>query len=276
MITIFTVPKPFTDKHVNIIQRNAIGSWLRLIPSVEIILIGNEHGVAEISKEFGLKHIPNVKVSEYGTPLLDSVFQLASENTENEILIYSNSDIIFSNSVVNILKNPSMGKFLLVGRRTDVEIENEINFNDPSWKNEVFDKIISRGKLHSPYGIDYFIFQKENLPKLPGMAVGRIGWDNWMIWNAKKKNLRLIDCTESIMAIHQNHTYPSFNIGAERKSNPEAVKNLSFLKGMTRDYSIEDADWIMKDGKIIKKSLNSRFFRTARKTLREIRRFLGL
>lgn len=52
MITIFSTPKPFRG-HFEIIQRNAIQSWLRLRPGCEIILLGNDEGTAE----FNLRHV---------------------------------------------------------------------------------------------------------------------------------------------------------------------------------------------------------------------------
>ena len=53
MITIFTIPKPFKG-HINTIQRNAIQSWMQLKPECEIILFGDDYGVSDIAKEFGL------------------------------------------------------------------------------------------------------------------------------------------------------------------------------------------------------------------------------
>lgn len=64
MLTIFSCPKPFRG-HINIIQRNAIRSWTLLQARPEIILIGNEEGTAEVCKEFGLRHIPDVERNEY-------------------------------------------------------------------------------------------------------------------------------------------------------------------------------------------------------------------
>ena len=43
-LTVFTAPKPFTNPRINIIQKNAIQSWMRL-KDVEIILIGDEAGI---------------------------------------------------------------------------------------------------------------------------------------------------------------------------------------------------------------------------------------
>jgi len=56
VITIFAMPKPFHG-HIEIIQRNAIQSWMRLDPGVELILFGDEHGTAGVCKEFGLRHV---------------------------------------------------------------------------------------------------------------------------------------------------------------------------------------------------------------------------
>ena len=48
-LTIFTAPKPFTNPHINIIQRNAIQSWMRL-KDVEVLLIGDEAGIPEAAE----------------------------------------------------------------------------------------------------------------------------------------------------------------------------------------------------------------------------------
>ena len=72
LITIFSAPKPFTDPHIAMIQRNAIKSWT-LLPDVEVILLGEETGLAEAAKELGVKHIPNVARNDSGTPLISPV-----------------------------------------------------------------------------------------------------------------------------------------------------------------------------------------------------------
>jgi hypothetical protein len=60
---VFT-PKPFVG-HIDVIQRNAISSWLRLHPDVEVILV-DIRGQAEVSRSFDL-HITSVKRNRYGT-----------------------------------------------------------------------------------------------------------------------------------------------------------------------------------------------------------------
>ena len=49
LITLFSAPKPFTNPHIAMIQRNAIKSWT-LLPDVEVILLGEEEGLAEAAQ----------------------------------------------------------------------------------------------------------------------------------------------------------------------------------------------------------------------------------
>src|SRR5688572_1962203 len=93
LITLFSAPKPFTDPHIAMIQRNAIKSWT-LLPDVEVILLGEEAGLAEAARELGVKHISNVERNENGTPLISSMFQLARENSSSELLCVINADMI--------------------------------------------------------------------------------------------------------------------------------------------------------------------------------------
>ena len=66
MITVFTLPKPFVG-HIGMIQRNAIQSWTRLHPDIDILMFGSEQGTAEVAAEFGIRHFPDVEVNEYGS-----------------------------------------------------------------------------------------------------------------------------------------------------------------------------------------------------------------
>ena len=72
LITLFSAPKPFTNPHIALIQRNAIKSWT-LLPEVEVILLGEEAGLAEAARELGVQHIPHVERNANGVPLISSV-----------------------------------------------------------------------------------------------------------------------------------------------------------------------------------------------------------
>ena len=93
MLTLFCAPKAFIG-HFAIIQRNAIRSWTQLRPVCEIILLGNEEGIAELACELELRHIPEIPRNEFGTPLIDGIFETARSLATGDILGYVNADII--------------------------------------------------------------------------------------------------------------------------------------------------------------------------------------
>ena len=103
LITLFSAPKPFTEPHKATNQRNAIKSW-SLLPDVEVILLGEEEGLAEAARDLGVTHIPSVKRSENGTPLISSMFQLAREHGHGDLLCIINADIILLPDFVEAAK----------------------------------------------------------------------------------------------------------------------------------------------------------------------------
>ena len=244
MLTLFTIPKPFQE-HVNIIQRNAIRSWLRIIPKVEVILFGNDPGVAEAVREFGILHIPEIEKNEFGTPLLSSAFNLAQKKAKNEILVYINADIILMPDFISAIKKIKKPLFLMSGRRWDLDIKEEIDFNT-DWEKKLQERIKKEGKLHGFSGIDYFVFPK-NLPhNLPPFAVGRPGWDNWLIYHIRSLKIPVIDATETITVVHQTHGYSHSIFGEKtRVGGPEAEINLKLAGGFSRMMTLLDANWIL-------------------------------
>lgn len=252
MITIFTIPKPFIDPHIITIQTNAINSWKRCAPDVEIFLIGNDPGVAEAASRLNVKHFPNVAVSQYGTPILSSAFEIARQNSKFSTLAYANADIIFPALPADIISEIP-GRFLALGKRLDVDVKEIINFDDEGGPKRLADLAASTGTIHSAFGIDYFIFGKNEFTDMPPLIVGRVGWDNWMIMYSKQENISVYDLTEYFPIIHQNHFYPSFNTGQERKTNPEARENLRYITRYT--YGIDDADYRFDSHGQIKKQL---------------------
>ena len=52
--TIFAAPRPFTNPHIDIIQRNALQAW-KSLPNAEVILIGDEPGLPRTAQEFGVR-----------------------------------------------------------------------------------------------------------------------------------------------------------------------------------------------------------------------------
>ena len=228
MITLFTTPKDFLGIF-NIIQTNALNSWRAISPSIQIIIIGNSYGSKDAAKVIDAEYIPDVKCSPEGTPLLSDLFDIAQKRAKYSIMAYVNSDIILSDSILASIESVSkrFDKFLLVGHRWDIDIDEKVNFNNKKQIINFWKIAKSISVQHGCTGIDYFIFKKGSFTKIPKFAIGRWGWDNWLIWQARRYMYPVIDATNDLMVIHQNHSYSFHHIKDKKdsKNNIEAINN---------------------------------------------------
>jgi hypothetical protein len=256
-VTIFSAPKPFLDSHLKIIQRNAVRSWKMLGPDVEVILIGDELGIKETAENLEVKHIPNVKINNLGTPLISSIFSLARQASAHDILLYLNADILLLPETMEVIQTISQVKkeFLIVGRRWDLDITEEITF-DTDWANQIKIHVEKEGKLQSPFAMDYFIFPKHLYQEVPPFAVGRAGWDNWMIYHGMRQDWPVIDATLSLMVIHQNHDYRHLPDGAPHYDLEESHNNVKLGGGIRNIYDLIDVTYKYANGKISRKLPN--------------------
>ncbi|MGH7682683.1 MAG: glycosyl transferase family 2, partial [Candidatus Eiseniibacteriota bacterium] len=204
MLTIFTVPKPFQG-HIGVIQKNAIGSWRALRPECQVILCGDEAGTAETAAALGVETIPDVERNRFGTPLLSSVFAAVEAKARHDILCYVNADILLLSDFLDAARRCAAARprFLMVGQRWDLDVTEPIAFG-AGWEAELRGGVERAGSLHPPSGSDYFVYPRGALGELPEFAVGRPGWDNWMIYRARSLRWPVIDATESARIIHQN------------------------------------------------------------------------
>ncbi|MDY6796177.1 MAG: hypothetical protein SWK76_13010 [Actinomycetota bacterium] len=268
MLTLFTVPKPF-EGHIGVIQRNAIQSWRRLHADLEIFLFSDEKGISEMAVECGAEHISRIKCNEYGTPMLDSIFEAAIRLAGNRILCYVNADIILMNDFAKAVSRVmSMDSFLMVGRRWDMDIREPLNFSDPRWEEELRAQVKARGKLHQAYGIDYFTFNRDLLgDAMPPFAVGRPTWDNWFIYNARRTKVPVIDATPAVTAVHQNHHYNPVLMARDESGEwkgPEVSVNRELAGKRASTYNVNDATLVLYGESLIKqkKRVKARRFLT--------------
>jgi hypothetical protein len=250
-LTIFSTPKPFRDPHINMIQRNAIQSWKNLGENVEVFLVGDEEGMAEAAAEFGVGYLPDVARNDLGTPLVSSIFALAREASSSPLLAYVNGDILLLPDFVKTAQQAAHlePRFLLVGRRWDLDVLEPLEFNE-SWDTEIAEMLTQNGVLHAPMGSDYFIFPKEVFTEIPDFAIGRAGWDNWMIYHAVQQPWPCIDASSSATVIHQNHDYAHLPGGQPHYRHEETYRNADMGGGMANMYILLDANKELADGVI--------------------------
>lgn len=276
LITLFSAPKPFTDPHIATIQRNAIQSWT-LLPDVEVLLLGAEYGLGEAAKELSVKHLPEVKCSDSGTPWISSMFQLARENSDSELLCIINADMILMPDFVAAAKQvqKQKTKFVLLSQRWDLDVTEPIEFSE-GWEHRLRSSVFAQGSLHRPAGSDFFLFPLSSYLHVPDFAIGRAGWDNWMIYKARQEKWPVIDVTPSVMIVHQNHDYRHLPGGRPHYEHPETNANVRLAGGQANiRYTILDATHRLVDGKLVRPAFSRlRFWRQVELFLRKIFFFL--
>jgi hypothetical protein len=251
MLTFFSIPKPFRG-NISTLQRNAIRSWRRLDSKVEILLLGKDPGVAGMAREVRAIRVPDIAVNQWGVPRVDDIFRKAEAAATNTLLCYINADIILLPGFLDSIRTVTgLAKpFLLIGRRWDLEVEEEIDYADSCWVEKIRDAVQERGVLHSPAGIDYLVFRKGLWPSIPPFGVGRTIWDNWLVLGARRRGAMVVDGTNRIWAIHQTHDYSHHPQGVYGVwSGPEAKENERLAGEPEYNFTVEDTTHVLaQDG----------------------------
>ena len=251
-LTIFTAPKPFTDPHINIIQRNALAAWTRL-EDVEVILIGDEPGIPETAKEFGVTNVPGVERDEKGIPLVSAVMEIGHKHSHSLVLCYANADmILMSDAVVAARKvSEQANDFLLVGQRWNLDLSEPFDYNG-DWESRLRLDVAQHGEFYSPWGIDYFVFPRHLYTEVPDFTIGRPAWDNWMVCQARTSFGMAIDASRDVIVVHQNHDYSHLPGNRPPYGSEVAKSNLAKAGGRKHVYNILDTNRELVRGRICK------------------------
>jgi len=231
MITLFTTTKDFQGKN-RINQLNAIRSWLSSSHKPEIIIFGTSMGIEELGAHPNLKIIDQVRTSETGAPYASEMFDTVNKAAKYSTCCYVNADILLTDKFFETIRtiNRAIKKnYLLVGARIDVDVDNEIEF-DTNWEESFIGQYGHSFQPHPPTGSDYFIFPRGQYHSgnMPDLLIGRPGWDLWMIYNARKRKLKVIDLSLTVLPYHQNHDYAhKANPNKHVLEDEEALLNLS-------------------------------------------------
>lgn len=235
-LLIYCVPKPWTKEFAPI-QQLAIESWKKLASidkniSVHITILGNEEGNVEYAKKLGVSIYPGeLKLNEWGTPLVSDIFDIIANTTPliadvDVISCYINSDIVLYDDFIHTIAAVEEKQFLLIGERTDVD------YTDTLTLDNIKDHTIKTGMKHGPSGIDYFVFSSMLFKFVYPFALGKFVWDQWLVGNAYRRGVTVIDCTGTILATHLNSNW-YFRGGATNDresihSSEEGTRNRGF------------------------------------------------
>ncbi|HTT32409.1 MAG TPA: hypothetical protein VMH48_02300, partial [Methylomirabilota bacterium] len=140
-------------------------------------------------------------------------------------------------------------KFLMVGRRWDTGVREVWDFESENWETRLRERVLREGRRRGPEWIDYFVFTRGVYSEeLPSFAVGRVFWDNWLVWKALDSNHPVIDASAAVLAVHQNHDYGHH---AQGKSGVfcgvEAERNCALAGGWRHLRTIADASEVLRE-----------------------------
>ncbi len=250
MLTFFSTPKPFRG-HIDVIQLNALRSWQCIAPDVEILLLGDDFGTAEVCRELGIQHLPSVRKNVHGTKYLAGIYDQAQELARHDLLCHVNCDILLLQDFREALRRAATRttKFLMSGRRWDVDIREPLSFASPDWSKAIRDLALTANRQRPPNWIDYFAFRKGLfLHAIPEFVIGRPGWDNWLLWFARASGAEVIDASAVVCAVHQNHDYGYHPEGEKGVwEGEEAQENYKLLEGHKKFRTLENATHVMTD-----------------------------
>jgi hypothetical protein len=247
MITFFTTGKAFSG-HNGVIQRNALKSWTLAAADAEVILFGDEEGAAEAAGELGIKHVAEVERVGGGAKVLRSFFDAAQRMARHEVVCYVNCDIVLMEDFAAAVRRVADAKknFLMVGRRWDVDVKEAMEF-EAGWAEKLRVYARAKGWQRTPDWIDYFVFRRGfYLGQMPEMVIGRVYWDQWLVWKARELGAVVVDASQAVMAIHQNHDYGYHPAGKEGVWTDElARRNYELAGGRWHLRTIEDATHVL-------------------------------
>ncbi|HET7145199.1 MAG TPA: hypothetical protein VFI68_14365, partial [Anaerolineales bacterium] len=166
-------------------------------------------------------------------------------------------------------------EFVLLSQRWDLDVTQPIEFNE-GWQDRLSSIVYRQGTLHRPAGSDFFLFPRSSYLDIPDFAIGRAGWDNWMIYKARREKWPVIDCTPSVMIVHQNHDYSHLPDGRSHYDHPDSNENIRLAGGQANiRYTILDSTHHLVNGTLVRPKITYlRFMRSVELFLRKIFFFL--
>ncbi len=242
-LTLFSLPKAFRPPF-DVIQENAVRSWCALRPAAEVILLGDEIGTAECAARNGARFEPEIARNDLGTPLVNSLFQRATQLTRTNYQGYINADIVLDPRLPELLEKVTAWRkrVLIVSRRWDIDVPEHVAMDGTKWFTPLAQRARADGQLYSHLGMDVFIFPTGMFDHMPAFSIGWPGakYDNWLVYAARRLGVPVVDITDATTLVHQNH--PTGVGGADHPAKAkEHWINLDLLGGHGCCFDLLDA-----------------------------------
>ena len=170
----------------------------------------------------------------------------------NPVVCWANADIIFTGdlmraaTVVAARMRPKATTWSVAV--PDLDQLEPIEFH-PTWESQIVDRVHT-GRAQAG-GMDlYFMFTRGLFDDLPPFAIGRPGYDQWLIWRAADLGADVIDATDAVLAVHQRHDYSHVGTRAAVFGGVEAQRNAAIVDDWRHYHSISYAARLGPEGRV--------------------------
>jgi len=249
---VLTTTRPF-EGAFKTLQTNAINNWIALGMSghacveseTDRQIVDGLGLAATILKSDEMVKIDGAKSKPlFSVPITRAIEQPYRPDVA---LLYTNSDTLFTpeiNDAINAVSH--VGRFLLVGRRTDLIVKRPIDFTKKNWPIGLKRRAERNGKLHTPGAVNWFAYRPHDLfGEIPPFVVGYTSYDNWMIWRGIDRGAMVVDVTEAVLTVDQTHGGQSgtiFNTPRAKENRRMAGRHIYTIEHapyrMTKDFEI--------------------------------------
>ena len=271
-LTFITVPRPFMNGEIFERNKLAIHSWLSCSNRSRVLLFVNRTEF-DPSGEFPklldnlygsnrIEYLGPIRSDHNNIPYIDDWFRKGAMYSKSKYVCFINGDIVLSSMwlrrVKQVLTVMSGKPTVLIGQRIDFQLNKkkllELNYGSDSFLEEIDDMVESSPhEEHSPYGIDTFTFDVENIPfnidLIPSFYMGRYNWDNWLVgWLNQICETVTFNLDPPIY--HINHRRHNFDV----EDHKVAVNH--HLKKANNDYfgSNYDTKWQIVKGTLYQRN----------------------
>ena len=194
MLTLFSIPKPFAGRIAEI-QETAIASWAQLDPEVQIVLVGDEAGVADAAAAAGATHIDGIERNEHGTPRVDGAFARVAEIAEHPLCCFVNADVVLLDDFIPAVRASAATspRFLMVGQNRDLALVDQLDLSTREAREQLRLRAVGEGVSRGAAALDFFVFPAALFDPMPPFLVGRgarrvnqgrcrVSQNGWIAW----------------------------------------------------------------------------------------------
>jgi hypothetical protein len=184
------------------------------------------------------------------------VFQEGEAAAHGRLLCYINADILLTGDFLAAVRSINVERFLMIGRRWGLDPAHVPPVFDFEWETTLRSRVAAHGELGIPDQVDYFLFTRGLWSAMPPFALGRLVWDNWLVYAARAGGAQVVDATPSVLAVHQNHDYSHYAPGrpaegyAAIERGQEAARNRALAGDIRFAFTVRDATRVLRSGRL--------------------------